>query len=173
MPTPMNRRERRAMAAANGGWGPWEPGVLPELSEKQIASIKASGGDSTDIDSLVKDQIIMMNLVYQVNIRKQRAPNPAWPDIIHLSIKRRDRKPVGIERFRDFQRIKNELVNPEAEAAELYPMESRLVDTSNQYHLWVLAEPGRKFPFGYTDRLVMDEEAAKSVGAVQQPLKLT
>src|ERR1043165_2191444 len=39
--------------------------------------------------------------------------------------------------WRDYQRIKNELVGPEAEGVELYPAESRLVDTSNQFHLYV------------------------------------
>jgi hypothetical protein len=71
-----------------------------------------------------------------------------------LSVKTHDRAPV--HDWRDFQRIKNELVGPEAEAVELYPAESRLVDTSNQFHLWCF-EPPFKFPFGYVDRLVMGE----------------
>ena len=80
----------------------------------------------------------------------------------HLLIGRRDKAPVGKERFRDFQRIKNELVGPECEAVELYPAESRLVDTANQYHLWCFAEEER-FPFGYTDRLVLSPSNGGSV----------
>jgi hypothetical protein len=38
--------------------------------------------------------------------------------------------------WRDFQRIKNDLVGPEWEAVELYPAESRLMDPSNYYSLW-------------------------------------
>jgi hypothetical protein len=34
--------------------------------------------------------------------------------------------------WRDLQRIKNQLVGPECEAVELYPAESRKVDTANQ-----------------------------------------
>lgn len=57
--------------------------------------------------------------------------------------------------WRDFQRIKNELVGPEAEAVELYPAETRLVDTSNQFHLWCF--PQFRLPFGFDERLVSEE----------------
>lgn len=74
-------------------------------------------------------------------------------DVTHLSIRRNDRQ--IIKDWRDFQRIKNELVGPEREAVEIYPSESRLVDTSNQFHLWVLPE-GMSVPFGYSERLVSE-----------------
>jgi hypothetical protein len=38
--------------------------------------------------------------------------------------------------WREFQRIKNDIVGPEWEAVELYPAESRLLDPSNYYMLW-------------------------------------
>lgn len=41
----------------------------------------------------------------------------------------------------DFQRIKNELYGPEAQAVEYYPRETDLIDTANMYWLWVLLEP--------------------------------
>ena len=49
------------------------------------------------------------NGIYRVSIREIRMP-PPWPTMNHLLIGRRDKAPVGKERFRDFQRIKNELV---------------------------------------------------------------
>ena len=49
--------------------------------------------------------------------------------------------------WRDFQRIKNELVGPEAEAFEIYPAESRLLDPSNCFFLWVLPR-GDRIPVG-------------------------
>lgn len=55
-------------------------------------------------------------------------------ELVHLSIKRHDREPVTD--WRDKQEIKNQLVGPECEGLELYPAESRVVDTANQYHLW-------------------------------------
>jgi hypothetical protein len=68
--------------------------------------------------------------------------------------------------WRHFQRIKNELCGPEFEALEIYPAESRLVDTSNQYYLWVLPE-GSRIPFGFKDRLVV--ESLNGSGNKQRP----
>lgn len=79
------------------------------------------------------------NDVYRVEIN-YRHP------YINLDIKRLD---GGSDKnWRDFQQIKNELIGPEHEAVELFPAESRLVDTSNQYHLWVHVDTGYRFPFG-------------------------
>ena len=54
------------------------------------------------------------------------------------------------------QRIKNELCGTETEAVEIYPAESRLADTANQYHLWCV-EPGVHFPFGFNDGRLADD----------------
>jgi hypothetical protein len=75
-------------------------------------------------------------------------------DLITLSIRRDDRRPI-ID-WRDVQWIKNQLLGPEVEAVQLFPAESRLVDTSNQYYLFANAEPGYRFPFGFESRLVME-----------------
>lgn len=71
-----------------------------------------------------------------------------------LSIK--DQQNTARHDWRDFQRIKNELCGPGCEACEVYPGEDRLVDTSNQFYLWVLPE-GERFPFGFEERCVMEE----------------
>lgn len=78
-----------------------------------------------------------------------------WGPMAHLSIKRLDREPI--HDWRELQEIKNLLVGPEHEGVELYPAESRLVDTANQYHLFVLLEAPKFFPFGFTERLVSGE----------------
>lgn len=72
--------------------------------------------------------------------------------ITWLSIKRLDKN--VIRDWRHLQWIKNQICGEECEACELFPAESRLVDTSNQFHLWVL-KPGYRFPFGYGDRAVV------------------
>ena len=70
----------------------------------------------------------------------------------YLSIRRNDREPC--DSWRDFQEIKNQIAGPDREAVQIYPAERRLVDTANQYHLWVLPE-GVAFPMGFfTDRVV-------------------
>ena len=69
----------------------------------------------------------------------------------YLSIKRKDKK--AIHDWRHFQQIKNELVGTEVEAMEMYPAESRLHDTVNQYHLFCLPK-GTSLKFGWFDRNV-------------------
>lgn len=88
---------------------------------------------------------------------------------VHLSIRHNNRH--FLRDWRDFQRIKNELVGPEAEAAELYPAESRLVDGANQFHLWAFM--GR-FPFGFTERSVAgpeDDPSPETAATRQRPLE--
>jgi hypothetical protein len=108
--------------------------------------------------SPVGDKHVVINSLYQVSIEEHN--NWTW-----LAIIRRDR--TAVHDWRDLQRIKNELCGPEREALEIYPAESRLVDTNNQFHLWVLPE-GETLPVGYTERDVGD----KPFGAhKQRPFK--
>jgi len=67
---------------------------------------------------------------------------------IHLCIRRHDGQEC--KNWKDHQRIKSELIGPECEAVELFPAESRLIDTTNEYHLWVNPNPGYRFPFGFS-----------------------
>jgi hypothetical protein len=83
--------------------------------------------------------------------------------MVHLSIRRNDRRPVT--NWRDLQKIKNELVGPECEGVQIFPAESRLVDNANQYHLYVCADSEYRLPFGYQERLVSDGNFG---GAVQE-----
>lgn len=93
-----------------------------------------------------------VNSRYQVGI-KRREDTP-WGLVTCLSIK--DQENTARHDWREMQRIKNQLVNPESEAVEIYPAESRLVDTANQFFLWCL-EPGRFLPIGFGERLVSEE----------------
>ena len=104
--------------------------------------------------------------VYQCNVRLVEATDN-WPEMYHLSIKRKDKE--AIHDWRVMQAIKNDIVGKEFEGVELYPAESRLVDTANQYHMWVLTDDQARFPFGWEDRLVSGEDVANLVGAAQRP----
>jgi len=74
--------------------------------------------------------------------------------VTHLSIKREDREPI--HDWRDLQIIKSLFCGPESEGIEIYPAESRMVDTANQFHLWVFPD-GATIPVGFNDgRLVAD-----------------
>lgn len=98
------------------------------------------------------------NNTYQVLYREVEPTMEGWPKITHLSIKRHDRK--AIHDWRDLQRIKNEVCGPEREAVEIYPAESRLMDTSNQFHCWV-------FPAGVT----LSEVFVTKPGPKRRPLE--
>ena len=75
----------------------------------------------------------------------------------HLSVRPHDH--AQCRSWREFQIIKNQLVGEENEGVELYPAESRLVDTAMQYHIWGVADPGFRFPFGFDDqRFIIDPD---------------
>jgi hypothetical protein len=105
------------------------------------------------------DMQMFLNSRYQV--QRRDLDNHVW-----LSIKRIDQGQN--HSWRDLQRIKNELVGPECEFMELYPAESRLVDTANQYMLWGKKDPTFRFPVGFTDRQVSYET---KIGEGQTPLE--
>ncbi len=86
------------------------------------------------------------NDLYHVDVRYV-------PPFVHLDIRRHDGG--DCKNWRHLQQIKNEIVGPEHEAVELFPAESRLVDTANQYHLWVHVSSEFRFPFGFSERCVL------------------
>ena len=87
-----------------------------------------------------------LNDLYQV----QKTPLP--DGAFQLNIRRRDGGVIYRD-WRHFQAIKNQLCGEEIEGVEIYPAESRKVDTSNKYHIWCLP-PGLKVPFGWDERHV-------------------
>lgn len=107
---------------------------------------------------------IYVNDLYQVNIDRN-PENKIHPQMVHLSCKRRDKE--TLHDWRELQEIKNMLCGEECEALELYPAESRAVDTANQYHLWVLP-PGMHIPVGWS-KGAKDGESPK--GGKQRPFE--
>lgn len=102
-----------------------------------------------------------MNDTYHVSIDKEHE-HGLGPDseVWHLSFKRHDREPMND--WREMQEIKNLLCGRETEAVQVYPKESRLMDTSNQYHLFAfLKVDGQHFPtlpWGFhSGRVVTDD----------------
>lgn len=141
---------------------PLEPATLVRKSDKEIAELAAHLNASfAEIKALMDDHYnndeIWLNDIYQV------AKRDVNEHFVHLSIKRIDKQPI--HDWRHLQQIKNQLVGPENEGMELYPAESRVVDTANQYHLWVLKDPAMKINVGWTSGLKVQGSAA---GAVQR-----
>lgn len=142
----------------------------PVTREKVKALARSSGQSMNQVKKLLlkmrETDRVFLNDTYQVNVSEVDTPIGR---MLWLSVKRRDKN--VIHDWRDLQEIKNQLVGPEHEGVELYPAESRKVDTSNQYHLFVFADPDKRYPFGYWDREVMDGdgEIGKD-GTRQRPL---
>lgn len=158
------------LPASEGVVQPFVPGILPPDAfsyQHMMATHGISKADAKRMVQRIKTEKVWLNNLYQVNIAPVEQQD-GWPPMLHVSIKRRDKAPI--RDWRVLQQIKNLLVGPENEAIELYPAESRLVDTANQYHLWALSTPGNRFPIGWMERLV---DGQSSGGAVQRPFPMT
>ena len=83
----------------------------------------------------------------------------------YLSIKRNDKEVIWD--WRELQQIKNLICGESNEGMQLFPAEDRVVDTANQYHLFVIKQPDLYIPVGFPARLVMD---APVLAAKQRPL---
>ena len=140
-------------------WTPFEKAELPSIDPAVLEK-------HPELADLLETQQSYLNSRYQVDARELSG------GLVHLSIKKLGKEP-HID-WRDMQRIKNELCGPEREAVEIYPAESRLVYTCNQYHLFVLPE-GERLPIGFNERMVMspsDLEADDVAdAAVQRPFE--
>lgn len=102
------------------------------------------------IADVMKDELFVSS-THQVSVRESSV------GLVHLSMKRLDKEPMGDWRIK--QLIKNVICGDESEAVEIFPPESELVDGANQYHLWVLPV-GERIPFGFKEgRNVSDEIA--------------
>jgi hypothetical protein len=95
------------------------------------------------IKSVQADVRCFVNDLYNVEV------GPAGTGGLRVTVQRLDGE--LFKDWRHFQQIKNEVAGEEREAVELYPAESRKVDTSNKWHLWVLPE-GVKFDLGFPER---------------------
>jgi hypothetical protein len=133
---------------------PWTPFV-----EVPVAGAEVYGG--------VEHQPAAAFVNSRYDVAVWRGHDATLGDYLHLSIKDLGRS--ARHDWRDLQRIKNELVGPEFEAIELYPAESRLVDTANQFHLFVFHT--WRPPVGFQTRLVADADAPSAFAprAVQRP----
>lgn len=140
-------------------WGPWM--TATEVFQRGTGEVR----------TIPEGEQFVTNNIFNVHMTRLKTEKEGSPDLIWLSICRKDRKPI--RDWRHMQRIKNELVGPECEGMEMYPAESRLVDTSNQYHLWVFDDPTFRWPWGYKEREVMDADHPEiaAAGAVQRPFE--
>jgi len=135
--------------------------VEPELTFEQAAARLEAYDDACTY---------WRNDLYQVQVRKFF--NEVFDaEMLHLNIRRIDG--AAIFDWRHRQWIKNELVGDECEAFEVYPAESRLVDTSNKYHLWAFTDPKLRLPVSVQQqpgRDVIEHEVRSPAGMRQRRL---
>lgn len=128
--------------------------TMDQLNIDRAEAIKTLDDDEKNVRYFIND-------IYQVQVRTVDYP------LLQLNIRRRDGKPIFRD-WRHFQQIKNEIVGPECEAVELYPAEERLVDQGNKYHLFAIADPKFRFPFGWQERTVDYSSYDKSISGLRQ-----
>lgn len=151
-------------------WKPLQPGVHAGPEPEPIVRATMAEYGITREEAIAKlnaydeQTEIWINDLYQVQVRP--VDNHG---LLHLNIRRRDGA-HDIRDWRHFQRIKNEILGPEAEAVELYPAESRLNDTSNKFHLWGYRNDTWRFPIGFDYRDVRDASKGEPPGMRQRRL---
>ena len=111
-----------------------------------------------------------LNNLYSVTIGRAKF---GGDDILEFIIARRDQS--HIHDWRHFQQIKNDIAGDEAEAIEIYPAESRLLDQANTFWLYVfpaeLIKQKGYIPFGFADARHVNTvgNTDPSKGAIQRP----
>lgn len=171
----LEHAEQEATPAAPLKLAPFYAAELPESALEVVAIAKRFGVDLATAQrqvGVLRQHSVFLSETHQVNVQLVKAPfGPNLGDVAWLSIKRRDRD--VIRDWRELQAIKNAIVGPEHEGFELYPAESRLCDTANQFHLFVFMQTTVRMPVGFTEREVAGAEAAKAVGATQREMSET
>jgi len=132
----------------------WEKDKLVSIHGRELSAEEFENTVVAVRTTRRKEKVFLNNL-YQV----MTTDHPEL-GLIELSIRRLDRQ--IIRNWRSLQQIKNMLVGPENEGFEIFPAESRLVDTANQYYMWVFKDPTYRFPFGFQERSVSALNLGKS-----------
>jgi hypothetical protein len=141
------------------------PEVVKETADHYGISIKEA---EDMLDREAAKCAYFVNNLYQVEVSGMEVDWFGQPKkMIQLCIRRRDGGMIWD--WRHLQQIKNELTGTDTEGVQLFPAESRKVDTTNKWHIWVLAD-GTKFPFGWTHRDVQDQQYKGVPGLRQRPL---
>jgi len=157
------------MSQAPRHWKPLQPayvhGPQPEaVIAEHMRYYKVTRDEAiTALENYDNGCTYWRNDLYQVQVREYGETG------VHINIRRIDGAPC-IRDWRHFQQIKNEILGEECEAVELYPAESRKVDTSNKYHLFGYRDPAFRFPLGMWERDVDYNTTGGAAGLRQRSL---
>lgn len=165
----MHMKKQKQAPKQLAGWTPFQRAHYEPLPPDEEIARQAKLADVSfaEMKSVLEDiqlDQVYRNSRYQVCMRLREWDG--FPAVWQLSIRRLDRQRVGTERYRDFLRVKNELIGPEFEAFEVYPAMERNVDTANQYYIWCFADPSIRLPVGFQEgSMRATKEGEKAVNA--------
>lgn len=153
------------------GWQPLERATsFKEAPEALVAEFMQHYSLTRD-EALAKTEEVQATQEYWVNDVYQVSVSRIANNLVQINIRRRDGQAIFRD-WRHFQHIKNDILGPECEAIELYPAESRLVDTNNKYHLWGCTDPSFRFPVGWQERDVRSKSnSGGAPGIRQRPIR--
>ena len=133
-----------------------------EISELSDLYGQPEGEVRGFLEETIRKSTIYQNNLYMVFKRViSKEDSSFFCDVTWLSIKRNDKH--QITNWRALQQIKNMIMGEEVEAVQMFPKESRKVDSANQYHLWCLAE-GEVFPFGWFQGRYVNDFQSSLIG---------
>lgn len=122
----------------------------------------AAGGTKKDADKTYREvgkQETWANSLYLIQINRNARHQLGDGVVDHggmfeLTLRRQDRG-TDID-WRHVQQIKNQIVGEQHEMVQLFPAESRLRDSANQYWFYGFNNAEIEFPFGMKGRVVND-----------------
>jgi hypothetical protein len=127
-------------------------GPTPKRKWDPLVQVEQSVDPQVYLDAgLTEPDAVYGNKLYSVFVRE------IGHGALHISFHRRDRS--AVHDWRHMQAIKNEVAGPDRLALEIYPPEHYLIDSANEYHLWVVP-PGTEesIPFLMRERFIGTQE---------------
>jgi hypothetical protein len=144
---------------------PFKERVKDTQEQAKFHGIVLTWKKAKELTTQIFDGKIYKNSTYQVHVANKTETEEMILDekyknigMTYLSIKRIDKEPI--HDWRDLQEIKNQLCGKDREGMEIYPREDRVVDTANQYHLFVFPKDYR-IPFGFSAGMKTNKEYNK------------
>jgi hypothetical protein len=155
----------REAAARHAAWGEWRElpvkprpaGPRPQETARQWQR-RVSHTPAPRTAPSGRGFRLYQNREYTVAVAEVDTRHHYFGVVTYLMIARRDGR--AVRSWIDLQRIKDTLVGAEYPAVEVYPPRSRVMDTANAYHLWVLKQRRCDFPLDLTTMHGFQDRAA-------------
>jgi len=147
----LTARKLRLLGQLRSGLGPW--GAIVSAAAATTIAARAAMAPAATVN-VIDSKVLQFRGVAFSSPHRRETTEGFFAGCMLQSIAIQRRDGAAVQDWRDLQAIKNELFGAEHEAIELYPAESRVVDTQNQFHLWVLltyeGRPRPRFPVGWS-----------------------